>query len=135
MDYKGQADLMRRDAEEFDGPGYIIGDLRNAAQSITDLLARAEAAEKREAELRELLAVVNNLKKYYPAGQEFSVVTKELSDQLWDRVKNAEARAEKAEALISWIYNEATISVEHNMRQYLDWLKDKIEEYHGQKEE
>lgn len=46
MDYKGQADLMRRDAEEFDGPGYIIGDLRNAATAITDLLARAEAVEQ-----------------------------------------------------------------------------------------
>lgn len=45
MDYKGQADLMRKDAAEFDGPGYIVGDLRQGAQSITDLLTRAEKAE------------------------------------------------------------------------------------------
>lgn len=45
MDYREQANLMQRDAEEFDGPGYIIGDLRQGAKSITDLLARAEAAE------------------------------------------------------------------------------------------
>ena len=47
MDYREQANLMQRDAEEFDGPGYIIGDLRQGAKSITDLLARAEAAEAR----------------------------------------------------------------------------------------
>ena len=47
MDYKGQAELMKKDAQEFDGPGYISGDLRCGAKSITDLLARAEAAEAR----------------------------------------------------------------------------------------
>lgn len=81
MDYREQANLMQRDAEEFDGPGYIIGDLRQGAKSITDLLARAEAAEARaeamemsnrmlssriteaEDESKELLGILLDLKR------------------------------------------------------------------------
>lgn len=81
MDYREQANLMQRDAEEFDGPGYIIGDLRQGAKSITDLLARAEAAEARaeamemsnrmlssriteaEDESKELLGILSDLKR------------------------------------------------------------------------
>lgn len=63
MDYREQANLMQRDAEEFDGPGYIIGDLRQGAKSITDLLARAEAAEARaEKAEREREEYFNHLK-------------------------------------------------------------------------
>lgn len=62
MDYREQANLMQRDAEEFDGPGYIIGDLRQGAKSITDLLARAEVAEARaEKAERERDAAVKDL--------------------------------------------------------------------------
>ena len=52
------------------------------------------------------------------------------------RAEEAEARAEKAERerdaavkLIDWIYSEVCISVEHDMRQHLDRLKDKIEQW------
>ena len=39
MDYKGQAELLLKDAAEFaeyNVPGYIVGDLRQASKSITD---------------------------------------------------------------------------------------------------
>lgn len=66
MDYKGQAELMKKDAQEFDGPGYISGDLRCGAKSITDLLARAEAAEARaEKAERERDAAIKYMRKTF----------------------------------------------------------------------
>ena len=58
------------------------------------------------------------------------------------RAEAAEARAEKAERerdaavdLIGWIYYEACVSVEYDVRQHLDWLKDKIEQWRKKKGE
>lgn len=106
MDYKGQADLMRKDAAEFDGPGYIIGDLRNAAQSITDLLARAEAAEQR----------CETLEK----------IVKEYQEEL---IPGYRDRAEKAEKCIEEIKN----SRDHKRPSYV--VDQILEEWNGQKEE
>lgn len=81
MDYKA---LIEN--QDFLTPEQIAGWMLDASYSITDQLARAEAAE---------------------------------------------ALLEKAEKLIDWIYNEACIFVEHNMRQHLDWIdwiKAEIEE-------
>ena len=65
MDYKGQSELLLKDAAEFaeyNVPGYIVGDLRQASKSITDLLARAEAAEARaEKAERERDAAISDL--------------------------------------------------------------------------
>lgn len=146
MDYKGQADLMLRDAEEFDGTGYIVGDLRQGAQSITDLLDRAEKAESAlrnanrniHALQMDVIKVTNREEAAEAKSTAVMMVNKSLSEAL----KNAGARAEKAEKerdealdLIGWIYYEACVSVEHDMRQHLDWLKDKIEEWKKNKEE
>lgn len=52
-----------------------------------------------------------------------------------ERAEKAERERDAAMELIGWIYYEACISVEHDMRQHLDWLKEKIEEWSGKKEE
>lgn len=53
--------------------------------------------------------------------------------QICDRLRYAEQKLEEVTAerdsaleLIGWIYYEACVSVEHDMRQHIDWLKDKI---------
>lgn len=51
------------------------------------------------------------------------------------RAEKAEKERDEALDLIGWIYYEACVSVEHDMRQHLDWLKDKIEEWKKNKEE
>ena len=45
MDYREQAESLLYDAKDWAGDPHIKKDLHGAAQSITDLLARAEAAE------------------------------------------------------------------------------------------
>lgn len=47
MDYRGQVESLLYDAKDWAGDPHIRKDLHGAAQSITDLLARAEAAEAR----------------------------------------------------------------------------------------
>lgn len=47
MDYREQAESLLYDAKDWAGDPHIRKDLHSAAQSITDLLARAEAAEAR----------------------------------------------------------------------------------------
>lgn len=86
-------------------PYWASGDMNNciprvtadAATAITDLLARAEAAEA--------------------------------------RAEKAERERDAAVELIGWIYYEACVSVEHDMRQHLDWFKNKIEQWRKKKEE
>lgn len=56
-------------------------------------------------------------------------------EELIERTEKAEKERDEALKLIDWIYYEACVSVEHDMRQYLDWLKDKIEEWRKNKEE
>ena len=61
---------------------------------------------------------------------------KKLSEALeQERLLAEKAESERDEAvdLIGWIYKEAVFSVEHDMRQYLDWLKAKIEEWRTQR--
>lgn len=52
-----------------------------------------------------------------------------------ERAEKAEKERDAALDLIGWIYYESCVSVEHDMRQHLDWLKAKIEEYRREKEE
>lgn len=54
MDYKEQVENLLYDAKDWAGDPHIRKDLYGSAQSITDLLARAEAAEARaeKAEVR-----------------------------------------------------------------------------------
>ena len=47
MDYREQAESLLYDAKDWAGDPHIKKDLHGAAQSITDLLARAEKAEAR----------------------------------------------------------------------------------------
>lgn len=49
--------------------------------------------------------------------------------QLRDELEQAKSERDAAFKLIGWIYYEACVSVEHDMRQHIDWLKDKIEEW------
>ena len=51
MDYKEQTENLLYDAKDWSGDPHIKKDLSGAAQSITDLLARAEAAEARVLDL------------------------------------------------------------------------------------
>ena len=53
MDYKEQVENLLYDAKDWGGDPHIRKDLYGSAQSITDLLARAEAAEARRARLEE----------------------------------------------------------------------------------
>ena len=52
-----------------------------------------------------------------------------------NRLELAEKERDEALELIGWIYYEACVSVEHDMRQHIDWIKDKIEEWKKNKEE
>ena len=76
----------------------------------------------------------------YAGDSEFECTISQLAvtaiTELLARAEAADARADKAERerdaavkLIDWIYSEVCISVEHDMRQHLDWLKDKIEQW------
>lgn len=56
MDYRGQVESLLYDAKDWAGDPHIRKDLHGAAQSITDLLARAEAAEARADEAEASLA-------------------------------------------------------------------------------
>lgn len=133
MDYKGQADLMLRDAEEFDGPGYIVGDLRQGAQSITDLLARAEKAESAlrnanrniHALQMDVIKVTNRAEAAEAKSTAVMMVNKSLSEAL----KNAGARAEKAEKCIYAIEDDLDRGNDK------DWAREHIAEWKGQKEE
>ena len=78
-------------------PADVYSDCNHAATAITDLLARAEAAEA--------------------------------------RAEKAERERDAAVDLIGWIYYEACVSVEYDVRQHLDWLKDKIEQWRKKKGE
>ena len=87
MDYREQAESLLYDAKDWAGDPHIRKDLYSAAQSITDLLARAEAAEARVHELE----TSHRLEKCEngPECEELGRVRKALAE--------AEARAEKAE--------------------------------------
>lgn len=68
MDYREQAESLLYDAKDWAGDPHIRKDLHGAAQSITDLLARAEKAEARaEKAERERDAAVEEIPKicYY----------------------------------------------------------------------
>lgn len=68
MNYKSQADWLLIVAEDYSDQDYIKGDLRNAAKSITTLLARAEEAEAMIERLKnERDAAVSDLRKLVPA--------------------------------------------------------------------
>ena len=97
IDYKEQIENLLYDAKDWGGDPHIRKDLYGSAQSITDLLARAEAAEA--------------------------------------RAEKAERERDAAVDLIGWIYYEACVSVEYDVRQHLDWLKDKIEQWRKKKGE
>lgn len=112
MDYKGQSELLLKDAAEFaeyNVPGYIVGDLRQASKSITDLLARAEAAERKAEELSEALSsaskVVRTMQEntipYYRKREEAAEKEVEWKNKVIEaaerRFMAAEARAENAE--------------------------------------
>ena len=56
MDYREQVESLLYDAKDWAGDPHIRKDLHGAAQSITDLLARAEAAEARADEAEASLA-------------------------------------------------------------------------------
>lgn len=88
MDYRGQVESLLYDAKDWAGDPHIRKDLHGAAQSITDLLARAEAAEY-ELEQR---------KEYYDKMVDAlaAVGSKEL-EEAKGKLRAAEARAEKAE--------------------------------------
>lgn len=104
MDYKEQIEQAKHAAEKWREKHRIVGvgEFRvdcmvdDLTRSITDLLARAEAAEKELAECREK-----------NAGLALALLTEQppnsdcLGDQEWqavrNRVREAEARAEKAE--------------------------------------
>lgn len=88
MDYRGQVESLLYDAKDWAGDPHIRKDLHGAAQSITDLLARAEAAEY-EPEQR---------KEYYDKMVDAlaAVGSKEL-EEAKGKLRAAEARAEKAE--------------------------------------
>ena len=132
MEYKEMARDAKIIAESFRQDGNVIlpNRLEMYSTAITDLLSRAEAAEKRADRWEE------EVKAY---SESDLAKAHDLLSADWAKQKiradAAEARAEKAEKLIDWIYSEAEISVEHNMRMYFDWLKEKIEEWRGQKEE
>ena len=127
MDYKEQAALIRGFAYEYNKCSCItkIGGMKPeeflliTATAITDLLARAEEAEARCETLEKMV--------------------KEYQDTIVpgyrERAEKAEAERDAAMDLIGWIYYESCVSVEHDMRQYLDWLKAKIEEYREKKVE
>ena len=103
MDYKEQIEQAKHAAEKWREKHRIVGvgELRvdcmvdDITRSITDLLARAEAAEA--------------------------------------RAEKAERERDAAVDLIGWIYYEAYVSVEYDVRQHLDWLKDKIEQWRKKK--
>ena len=105
--------------------GYIIGDLLRGAQSITDLLSRAEAAEVERKVNADALAI--------SARENAKLLAR--AEAAEDRAEKAEKERDAAVELIGWIYYEACVSVEHDMRQHLDWLKAKIEEWRGKEEE
>lgn len=88
MDYRGQVESLLYDAKDWAGDPHIRKDLHGAAQSITDLLARAEAAEY-ELEQR---------KEYYDKMVDAlaAVGSKEL-EEAKGKLRAAEARAEEAE--------------------------------------
>lgn len=92
MDYK---ELVKN--QDFSSSSKIADWIWNATCAITDLLARAEAAEA--------------------------------------RAEKAERERDAAVDLIGWIYYEACVSVEYDVRQHLDWLKDKIEQWRKKKGE
>lgn len=83
MDYKKQAENLFYDAKDWGGNLHIRKDLYDAAQSITDLLAWAEAEEKEVEHLRESLD--------FARTKDAEIV------RLGRALSEAEARAEKAE--------------------------------------
>ena len=48
--------------------------------------------------------------------------------QLREELEQAKSERDAAFELIGWIYYEACVSVENDMKQNIDWLKDKIAE-------
>ena len=113
MEYKEMARDAKIIAESFRQDGNVIlpNRLEMYSTAITDLLSRAEAAEKRADRWEE------EVKAY---SESDLAKAHDLLSADWAKQKiradAAEARAEKAEKLIDWIYSEAEISVEHNMR-------------------
>lgn len=109
------------------------------ATTITYLLSRAEEAEA----IKEALVMSNRLLSPRMTTAEARCA---LLDEARENANEACAkwegmyrmaleRAEKAEKLISWIYSETCVSVENDMSRHLDWLKDKIDEWRGCKED
>lgn len=95
MDYKEQAENLLYDAKDWAGDPHIKKDLHGAAQSITDLLARVEAAE---AKLTQKESYYNQMVDALAATDSFEKQKLcEEADHLKDLLKEAEARAEKAE--------------------------------------
>lgn len=69
------------------------------------------------------------LKHFVDAQPTIDLESIPLVRQLREELEQAKSERDAAFELIGWIYYEACVSVEHDMRQHIDWLKDKIEEW------
>lgn len=105
MDYKEQIEQAKRAAEKWKSENPIVGvgrlrvDLMvdDLCQSITDLLARAEAAEARVSDLEKLLSAVQNMENFYLDETGFFVFTKKDADDITGKLLAAEARVRELE--------------------------------------
>lgn len=123
MDYNVQAKNLEIVAQYFDGigiPDDYVQKIYRAAESITDLLTRAEAAEAR----CEMLESANRVLSTRITTAEKMV--KEYQDEL---IPGYRERAEKAERCINAIEDDLDRGSDN------DWARGHIAEYRGTKEE
>lgn len=114
MDYK---ELLEQ--QEWNSPDEVCDWMNRAEEAIRELVSRCKILETR------LETAEKMVKEYQDV----------IVPGYRERAENAEIELDNAKKLIDWIYSEACISVEHDMRQHLDWLKEKIEKWRGAKEE
>lgn len=121
MEYKFLAERAKYSSQH---AGCYSKTLDECANAITGLLARADVAESAREEARQDCAV----------AERNHMIEVERRQAEKARAEKAEKERDEALDLIGWIYYEACVSVEHDMRPHLDWLKDKIEEWRKNKE-
>lgn len=91
---------------------------RQCADAIMELMRRVEDAEAPSDKSKKMLKVYQEV----------------LIPRYEKRAEKAENERYAAVNLIDWIYSEACISVEHDARMYLDWIKEKIERWRNGEE-
>lgn len=132
----------RADRWEAEVNAYSESDLAKAHEALSEdwakwklrakeLETRLETAEKMVKEYQDVI-IPGYRERAEKAAREAKEAQREatICRNGW---KKAETDRDAALDLIGWIYYEACVSVEHDMRQHLDWLKEKIEKWRGER--